>query len=494
LTRARFTKRGALALRPEAFGVELEVATATSDAQFTDVGGVAVVDICGPLTQHAEWIWDNYDSIKERVTAALESGARAVVMNIASPGGDVSGCFETSREIRALAQAKNVPLYAFVDGMAASAAYALACAASYIAVPPTGACGSIGVISTLFDQSAADEAAGLRWRIVTSGARKADGHPHVAISAETEAETQRHTDELAELFFALVAESRMLAVDAVRGLEARVFFGAKAVSAGLADSVMTKTALLAMVASGKAAASSGATGTSKGKTMDYDQLKADLESDAEGDDAKKAARAKRMLKALDDSADDADGDKADDSDAEGEGADSDAEGDNADSNADSDAEGEDAKKSKADGGDDQAKASAAVLERLGKVERELAAEKKKNAAAERKQLMAARPDLTKGQREYLSTLPLDQMKKALAIFPKPPADPAAAAKVTATRGANQGDDRSPRQPAAEAQSMRERMGLSIPKLSVKREANALVFPAMTPEEAKAAVTREGGAR
>ena len=502
MRRGRFSKRGALAIRPEAFNVEIDVVEVTGELPYREENNVAIVDICGPLTQHAEWFWDNYDSIKARAKAAIESSCTAVVLNINSPGGDVQGCFETAREIKALAATAKKPLYAFVDGMAASAAYALACSASTIVVPVSGVCGSVGVISTLFDTTALDRAQGLAFRIITSGARKADGHPHVAISDGAEAETQRHTDELAELFFTWVAEQRAgLTVESVRGLEARVFYGESAKSAGLADAVMTKTDLLAMVASGKAVAASA---PAKGRKMgaDYDQMRADLESDAEGDDAAKAKKAKRMLKALDDAdSDGGDDDKKKDDD-KGADADDAKKADADDAGADADdakkgkADADDAKKADADDAkkaeDADAKAQAVVLDRLGKVERELAAEKKKNEDAERSKLLASRADLTKGQREHLSAMPLAQMKKTLAAFPPPPVDPAAAAKITPTMGEGSNGDRSPKLPPAESQEMRERMGLAKPKITVRRDAGKMVFPAMTPDEALSA--QKGGAR
>jgi hypothetical protein len=72
---------------------------------------------------------------------------------------------------------------------------------------------------------------------VTSGARKADGHPAVPMSAEQIARLQSDVDELASQFFDLVAASRGLTVDAVSKLEAGVFLGQAGVASRLADAV-----------------------------------------------------------------------------------------------------------------------------------------------------------------------------------------------------------------------------------------------------------------
>src|SRR5690606_4935218 len=129
---------------------------------------------------------------------------RAVILVIDSPGGLAQHCFEPSRALRAKCSAAGVPLFAFVDGSACSAAYALACAAERIAVTPTGLVGSIGVFETLHDQSAADTAMGLAYRVVTSGSRKTDGNPHVPISDGAVSAAQAAVDQLAGLFFSLV--------------------------------------------------------------------------------------------------------------------------------------------------------------------------------------------------------------------------------------------------------------------------------------------------
>src|SRR5690606_8379409 len=109
-----------------------------------------------------------------------------------------------------------------------SAAYALATAASYIAAPPSAQIGSIGVLRPLVDASRQAEMFGLKFTLVASGARKTDGAPEVPTSDEAIAEAQRHVNELAEMFFALVAEHRGVSADEVRALEAGIVHGAEA--------------------------------------------------------------------------------------------------------------------------------------------------------------------------------------------------------------------------------------------------------------------------
>ena len=205
------------------------------------VGSVAVVHVRGPLDHHASY-GDSYEAIEARACAALEGGdegpPRAVVLRFDSPGGAVAGLFECVRRLRAMFADAGVSSVADVDEMAASAAYALACACDEIYLPPSGITGSVGVISTMVDQTAADEERGLRVTVLTSGARKSDGHPHVAISDAAIRAEQRRVDKFARQFYLVVEEARGMSLDAVSGLEAAIFVGTEAVASGLADGVM----------------------------------------------------------------------------------------------------------------------------------------------------------------------------------------------------------------------------------------------------------------
>lgn len=204
------------------------------------VGDVAVVSVDGPLQQRGASWWDGYDSVTDRIKAALsDPRARAVVLKLNSPGGVAAGCFEAVRAIRAAVQASGKTLVAYADEMACSGAYALACAASKIYLPASGEVGSIGVISSVVSMRRALEESGFDVRVVRSGARKALGHPADPISDEAVAREQADVDALAGQFFALVSSARGLTTDAVSALEGDTRMGAAAVAAGLADAVCT---------------------------------------------------------------------------------------------------------------------------------------------------------------------------------------------------------------------------------------------------------------
>lgn len=222
--------------------------------------GIAIVSINGPLEHHATYWWDSYEAIVDRIEDAMtgrdickyhehlygwqddfeplaEMPARAVVLCIDSPGGEAAGATWAHRRIRALRKQYDCPIYAYSNETTCSAAYEIACAADEIWLPDTGTVGSIGVIATLFDQTGANRKMGLSVELITSGAQKADGHADRPITDEIRTRMQRRVQQLATVFWGVVAKSRGMTPRQVQGLEAGVFTGQDAVDVGIADGV-----------------------------------------------------------------------------------------------------------------------------------------------------------------------------------------------------------------------------------------------------------------
>ena len=474
MKRAKFSRVGYLAIVASVLALELDVVEADP---IEERGGVAIVTIRGPLTQHPDPMcpWDSYDAIRVRFAAAVASSCSAIVLRIDSPGGDVAGCFELARDMRSMAAKSGKRLIAFGDGMTASAGYALACSASQIWTSSTGAIGSVGVAHMLVDTTAADRAMGLNFAVITSGARKADGNPHVEITDATIGAYQAAVDGLADLFFELVASSRPISAEAVRGYEAGIFHGAKAQAVGLVDGVCTFDQLLETVS-----------GPGAMTTMKLTDIKAALVKAAEGDDDE-AAEAKKMLAALYGKAEEGEPEEKKDPPEEEKKPEEKAE-------AAPPEKGDEKKK------DDEAKASAAALARVGVVERELAGMKAASAATERATILATRTDLTPGQVTLLAAQPLEQMKRTLAAFPAasaPTALTGVRGKVptAGSRNTSAGDMRQATALSPHAERLDMQMGLSRPGPSITLEGDKLVCRTMTPTQARAHLksmaTRDG---
>lgn len=245
MKRHRYTARQgtAHAIRPDAFGWLFdELATPAGPER---VGPVAVVSVRGSLAQRGSWWATGYDDIVSRFEAALATDASTVLLDIDSPGGEVAGCFAAVRDMRAAAARSGKRVVAFAGECAASAAYALATVASEVYLPESGMVGSVGVIGVVEDYTEAMAMHGVRVAVLTTGARKADGNPSTPITDASLASLQGMIDRLGAQFFALVAEARPVSAEEVQALEAACLMGQDAVDAGLADEVLSRSALIA---------------------------------------------------------------------------------------------------------------------------------------------------------------------------------------------------------------------------------------------------------
>jgi capsid assembly protease len=229
--------------------------------------GVTIVTICGPLEHHPGGWFDCYDSIAERAEAAFcDDESSAVVLAVDSPGGLAAGTFELHKKLKRLREKYDKPIYAYANETICSAAYAIASAADEIWLPNEGAVGSIGVIGSLVDVTEANRKAGIKVVYLTTGARKADGRPDRKLTPEIIKAQMEHIDHYGSIFFRSVSKARGMSVEDVVRLEAGVFFGKKAVRAGLADGVASWDSFIATIRNSAKSVTSTATTPKPGKT------------------------------------------------------------------------------------------------------------------------------------------------------------------------------------------------------------------------------------
>ena len=96
----------------------------------------------------------------------------AVCLSVNSPGGSPVQSELIASRIRKLAKEKEVPVYSFVEDVAASGGYWLACAGDKIYVSRSSIVGSIGVISSSFGFKDAINKLGIERRVYTQGKTK----------------------------------------------------------------------------------------------------------------------------------------------------------------------------------------------------------------------------------------------------------------------------------------------------------------------------------
>lgn len=234
--------------------------------------GIAICRVHGMLLARGAWlgsIWGatSYEGLAEqfkRLTA--DASIRKVILDIDSGGGMAAGIWDLMPSLDALKAKK--PVHAIANPFCASAAYAIGCAATTLHVNRGSTSGSIGVIRSHVDMSAAMEKWGVKHTFFVAGRMKAAGNAYEPLSLEARSYIQADVDARYAEFVAHVSRYRGLDEGAVRATEARVYDAADAVDLGLADGVMSFDELLDHVRTGKPQSTrSRATTPTGGKTM-----------------------------------------------------------------------------------------------------------------------------------------------------------------------------------------------------------------------------------
>lgn len=191
--------------------------------------------------------YDCLDKIVSDAQANKEVGA--ILLDMDSPGGEVSGCFEFARKLSKMGASNGgKPIIAFANEMSCSAAYAIASACDAIMTTETGMTGSIGVWTMMVDMTKGLSKNGIEVTMIRAGERKARGGPYEHADKATFDKLQAWVDETWRIFAELVAQNRPLSAQAVMSLEGDWFTGKDALDIGLVDAVDSPEAIFAEVA------------------------------------------------------------------------------------------------------------------------------------------------------------------------------------------------------------------------------------------------------
>jgi signal peptide peptidase SppA len=177
--------------------------------------------------------------------AMADPGVRAIVFDVDSPGGDVSGTMEFAEEIFA-ARGQGKHLMAVANAKAGSAALWLASAADEVIAIPSASVGSIGVYAVHEDRSALNDKVGVKVTYIRSSPLKAEGNPDEPLSADAIAYVQAQVNATSQVFIDFVAKARGVTSEIVRERfgDGRMLLAKAAHKAGLVDRVMTFEAAL----------------------------------------------------------------------------------------------------------------------------------------------------------------------------------------------------------------------------------------------------------
>ena len=214
--------------RGQAEGVEA-LLERTPDTE--NIRGAAIIPVLGPLFR------GSYNRIRSRIKeAAADSSVRVIVLRINSPGGLVSGVKELADFIGKV----DKPVYAYADGLMASAAYWIGSAAKQIAAPVTASVGSIGVRTLHIDWSKWNERQGLAFTHLAAGSYKVLGNEDEPLSKEAKNYFLDQLNTLYDIFVGSVASQRKTdRRKAEKMADGKIFLAEDAKEVGLIDRIET---------------------------------------------------------------------------------------------------------------------------------------------------------------------------------------------------------------------------------------------------------------
>ncbi|MEA2793088.1 MAG: hypothetical protein QOI87_468 [Bradyrhizobium sp.] len=165
--------------------------------------------------------------------------AKAVALLINSPGGSPVQSRQIYLRIRQLAAEKNLPVLVFVEDVAASGGYMIACAGDEIFCDPSSILGSIGVVGGSFGFQELIKKVGVERRLYTAGEHKAMLDPFLPENPDDVARLKALQREIHAIFIALVKQSRGARLKGADDVlfTGEYWAGETSVSLGLADAI-----------------------------------------------------------------------------------------------------------------------------------------------------------------------------------------------------------------------------------------------------------------
>ena len=165
--------------------------------------------------------------------------AKAVALLINSPGGSPVQSRQIYLRIRQLAVEKKLPVLVFVEDVAASGGYMIACAGDEIFCDPSSILGSIGVVGGSFGFQDLIKRIGVERRLYTAGEHKAMLDPFLPEDRDDVARLKAIQREIHTIFIALVKQSRGARLKGADDVlfTGEYWAGTTSVSLGLADGI-----------------------------------------------------------------------------------------------------------------------------------------------------------------------------------------------------------------------------------------------------------------
>ncbi|RBP45404.1 protease-4 [Roseimicrobium gellanilyticum] len=178
------------------------------------------------------------DGVRRALEQATKDGAvRAIVLKVNSPGGEVTASDTLYHAVKQAAKIK--PVVVYMDSMAASGGYYLACGATKIVANETTLTGSIGVIIQTLNYSQTFDKVGLQTLTFASGAFKDSLSGSRPMRDDEKAYIQNLVTQMYDKFLGIVSQARGIDTETLKNgiADGRVLTGKEALEKKLVDKV-----------------------------------------------------------------------------------------------------------------------------------------------------------------------------------------------------------------------------------------------------------------
>lgn len=216
-------------------------------------GAIAVLPVMGVISHRVGLVREvsepqgaSAEALGKKLEALVNNPeVGAIVLDIDSPGGTVSGVPELADQIFEARNQKKI--IAVANAQAASAAYWIGSAASEFVVTPSGEVGSIGVFMIHQDLSERLKTEGVQTTVIKAGKYKAEGNPFMPLDPAAQAAFQVSVDRYYDSFVEAVARGRGARASSVRNGfgQGRMVSASEALDLGMVDRVATLDETLA---------------------------------------------------------------------------------------------------------------------------------------------------------------------------------------------------------------------------------------------------------
>jgi protease-4 len=184
---------------------------------------------------------DLFESLKKDLEVARKRRAiKAVLLDINSPGGEVTASDVIYHQIKKMREETDKPVVALIGTMGASGAYYVACAAEKIMAHPTSIIGSIGVLMQSINVQQLAEKIGLKAVTLKSDKTPMKDvlSPFKEMSEEEKTMLLGIIDSIYDRFINIVSENRKLSrEDVIKIADGGIYTSTRARELGLIDGV-----------------------------------------------------------------------------------------------------------------------------------------------------------------------------------------------------------------------------------------------------------------